>query len=165
MTLEPERDNDNEKEILDSGVHVRDSERSAASVMQITVAAVAIVAILSLFFWGVNHQSEQIAGSEATQATTAASGDTGGGTQPLPTSQSEKQDAQKAANQQEGKTAPQSNAPATTGQGGNRPAAPPPPDNAPPANQQPTGGASQGNSNNVTPAQGNEPAQPRGAGK
>lgn len=156
---EPERDN-KEPEILDSGVHVRDSERGTASTGQIALTACAIIAILALFFWGVNNQRTEIAGSESTQATpsAAANGDTSG-TQPIPQSQAAQQQQQKEADQQQGKAAPRSNAAETTGQAVNRPAAPPAPNNAQPTNQQPAGA-----SENAQPPS-NEQVQPRGAGK
>lgn len=131
MTLhEPERGN--EREMVDSGMPLRDSERSRAGSLQISVTAIAIAAILLLFFWGVNNQREENGGSE-----TAA--------QPMP--------ATVTSAGTSGAQSSQSKAPETTGQAPNQPA-------APPANQQPTG-----TGQNATPAQGDQPAQPRGAGK
>ena len=157
---EPERTT--EPEILDSGVHVRDTEHARASGAQIGVTVLAVIAILSLFFWGVNNQRTEIAGSESTQATTAAAanGDTSG-TQPQPNSQAQKRQDQKEANQQQGKTAPKSNVPETTGQAVPGPAAPPAPNNARPKAEQPANPGQNG-----TPAQNaGAPMQPRGAGK
>lgn len=142
--------------IVDSGVHVRDSEHARASGIQIGLTFLAVIAILSIFFYGLNNQRTEIAGSETTQTTTAAaaSGDTGG-TQPQPASQAAKQNAAQQADQQQGKTAGPGNVPATTtGQGANRPAAPPPPTNAQSTPQQPTNAGQSGS-----------PAQPRGAGQ
>jgi len=151
-----------EPEVMDSGVHVRDSERDIASTPQIALTVLAIVGILGVVFWGLNHQRTEVAGSEATQATTAAAanGDTSG-TQPTPQNQTERQQQQKEANQQQGKSAPQSNAPETTGQAVGGPTAPPAPDNnAQPENQRPSGGV---NGNAEPPS--NQQMQPRGAGK
>lgn len=148
--------------IVDSGIHVRDGEHARASGMQIGLTFLAVIAILAVFFYGLNNQRIEIAGSETPQATTAASGDTSG-TQPQPASQAAKQNAPQQAGQQQGKTmASPGNVPATTtGQGANRPAAPSPPTNAQPAPQQPTNAGQNG-----TPVQNKaEPAQPRGAGQ
>ena len=63
----PERTN--EPEIVDSGVHVRDSERAPASGAQMTLVAALIVAILSVFFYGLNSQRNEVTGpGEASQA-------------------------------------------------------------------------------------------------
>lgn len=54
--------------VLDSGVHVRDSERAPASAWQIGMAAVLVIAILCVFFYGLTSQRQQVAGSTAPSA-------------------------------------------------------------------------------------------------
>ncbi|WP_162826757.1 hypothetical protein [Pseudolabrys taiwanensis] len=161
MTMQDPERGQAEPEIIDSGVHVRDSERGKASTGQIALTACAIIAILAVFFWGVSNQRTEIAGSESTQATTApaANGDTSGTQAPAQQSQAAQQQSQKEANQQQGKAAPRSNVPETTGQAVNRPAAAPAPGNAQPTDQRPAG-----TSENAQPP-GNQPVQPHGAGK
>jgi len=51
--------------VLDSGVRVRDSERSPASAWQIGMAAVLVIAILCVFFYGLTSQRQEVAGSAA----------------------------------------------------------------------------------------------------
>jgi len=54
-----------EPEIVDSGVRVRDSERSPATGVQTTLVAALIVAILSVFFYGLNSQRNETTGPAA----------------------------------------------------------------------------------------------------
>jgi len=54
-----------EPEILDSGVHVRDSERAPATGAQTTLVAILVVAILSVFFYGLNSQRNETTGPAA----------------------------------------------------------------------------------------------------
>ena len=54
-----------DRPVIDSGVHIRDSERAPASAMQIGMAAVLVIAILSVFFYGVTTQREPVAGATA----------------------------------------------------------------------------------------------------
>ena len=49
--------------IVDSGIHVPDPEHAPASGWQITLAAVLVVAILSVFFYGVTNQRLEVAGA------------------------------------------------------------------------------------------------------
>lgn len=49
--------------VEDSGIHVRDTERAPASAWQIVTAAVLVVAILCVFFYGITNQRVQVAGS------------------------------------------------------------------------------------------------------
>jgi hypothetical protein len=53
---------------LDSGVHVRDTERAPATAWQIAMAAVLVIAILCVFFYGLTNQRQQVAGSTAPSA-------------------------------------------------------------------------------------------------
>lgn len=55
VTLEPP--------VVDSGIHVADPEDNPASGWQITLAAILVVAILSVFFYGVTNQRLEVAGS------------------------------------------------------------------------------------------------------
>jgi hypothetical protein len=59
-----------EPEIVDSGVHVRDSERGPATGAQMTLVAALVVVILSVFFYGLNSQRNET----TAPATTASSG-------------------------------------------------------------------------------------------
>ena len=64
---------------LDSGVHVRDTKVAPASLWQIFITALVVVAILSVFFYGLTEQRTetagvaQIAGSEPAQQANIAS--------------------------------------------------------------------------------------------
>ena len=60
-----------EPKIVDSGVHVRDSERAPATGAQMTLVAAVIVAILTVFFYGLNSQRNEATGPTA--ASTGAS--------------------------------------------------------------------------------------------
>lgn len=57
---------------LDSGVHVRDTERAPASAWQIGMAAVLVIAILCVFFYGLTSQRQVVAGNTAQHTTVAA---------------------------------------------------------------------------------------------
>ncbi len=57
-----------DRPMLDSGVHVRDSERAPATAWQIGMAAVLIIAILCVFFYGLTSQRQQVAGSTPSSA-------------------------------------------------------------------------------------------------
>ena len=57
----PQR-NPRDPEIVDSGVHVRDSERAPATGAQMTLVGALIVAILFVFFYGLNSQRNEAAG-------------------------------------------------------------------------------------------------------
>jgi hypothetical protein len=48
--------------IEDSGIHVRDSERATATLWQMLITALLVVAILTVFFYGVTEQREEVAG-------------------------------------------------------------------------------------------------------
>jgi hypothetical protein len=63
MAMDEPRKTPNEPEIIDSGVHVRDSETAAASGFQMTMVGILIVAILCVFFYGLNSQRQEVAGS------------------------------------------------------------------------------------------------------
>ena len=51
-----------EPEIVDSGVHVRDSEHAPATGVQMTLVAALIVAILCVFFYGISSQRNESPG-------------------------------------------------------------------------------------------------------
>ena len=57
-----------DRPVIDSGVQVRDSERAPATAWQVGMAAVLIVAIFGVFFYGMASQREQVAGSTARAA-------------------------------------------------------------------------------------------------
>jgi hypothetical protein len=59
-----------ETPVVDSGIHVADPEDTPASGWQITLAAVLVVAILSVFFYGVSNQRLEVAGSTPSQQAT-----------------------------------------------------------------------------------------------
>jgi hypothetical protein len=63
---QPER---SEREIVDSGVHISDTERSGMSAWQVLMAAALIVAILCVFFYGLTNQRVEVAGSTPPPAT------------------------------------------------------------------------------------------------
>ena len=66
MTIQtPDRTRPIEPEIVDSGVHVRDSERAPATGAQMTLVAALIVAILCVFFYGLNSQRNETTGPTA----------------------------------------------------------------------------------------------------
>lgn len=54
-----------EPEIVDSGIHVRDSERAPATGVHTTLVAALIVAILCVFFYGLNSQRNETTGPAA----------------------------------------------------------------------------------------------------
>jgi cytoskeletal protein RodZ len=62
MPVELPHRNPAEPEIIDSGVHVRDSETAPATGLQMTLVAALIVAILSVFFYGLNSQRNETTG-------------------------------------------------------------------------------------------------------
>ena len=62
---EPENSTDIDRPIVDSGVHVRDTEHAPASSTQITLVAVLVVAILCVFFYGLTSQRQEVAGASA----------------------------------------------------------------------------------------------------
>jgi hypothetical protein len=57
---------------LDSGVQVRDSERAPASAWQIGMAAVLVIAILCVFFYGLTNQRQEVAGNAQPHTNVAA---------------------------------------------------------------------------------------------
>ena len=63
MTVEEIQSLNAEPPVVDSGISVRDPEVAPASGWQITLAAVLVVAILSVFFYGVSNQRLEVAGS------------------------------------------------------------------------------------------------------
>jgi hypothetical protein len=62
MTIENPNRNPADPEIIDSGVHVRDSETAPATGLQMTLVAALIVAILCVFFYGLNSQRQEVTG-------------------------------------------------------------------------------------------------------
>ena len=48
--------------IEDSGIHIRDTERAPASLWQMTIAALLVITILVIFFYGLTSQREEVAG-------------------------------------------------------------------------------------------------------
>jgi hypothetical protein len=61
-----------DRPIIDSGVHVRDSERAPASAWQIGMAAVLVIAILCVFFYGLTSQRQEVAGNTQPHTNVAA---------------------------------------------------------------------------------------------
>lgn len=62
--MSPQPDNDpGDQTTFDSGVHIRDSERAPATVWQITLTAVLVIAILCVFFYGLTNQRVEVAGT------------------------------------------------------------------------------------------------------
>lgn len=57
-----------DRPVLDSGVHVHDSERAPATAWQIGMVAVLVIAILCVFFYGLTSQRQEVAGSTAPSA-------------------------------------------------------------------------------------------------
>lgn len=64
MTVEEIQNLNAEPPVVDSGISVPDPEQTAASGWQITLAAALVVAILSVFFYGVTNQRLEVAGSK-----------------------------------------------------------------------------------------------------
>jgi len=48
--------------IEDSGIHFRDAERAPATLWQMLITALLVVAILTIFFYGVTEQRDEPAG-------------------------------------------------------------------------------------------------------
>jgi hypothetical protein len=69
MTLREPENTDVDRPTLDSGVHVRDSERAPASSWQILMVTILVVAILCVFFYGLTSQRVEVAGSTPPPAT------------------------------------------------------------------------------------------------
>lgn len=57
---------------LDSGVHVRDTERAPATGWQIFVTSLLVLAILVVFFYGLTEQRVYIAGVQPSHSNVAA---------------------------------------------------------------------------------------------
>lgn len=164
MTL-PEQDRPQEPQdpvVEDNAIHVPNPETARANGTQIGIAAVAVIAILFIFFYGVNNQRDETASSPSTTPV-ATTQPPAGGEKPSPQAQANPPANAPAPNQQQAKR-PQSsppasgtsNVPTTTGQGTQ--AASPQNSDGPPVQQQPTSG-----SRNAQPPENNgTPAQPRG---
>jgi hypothetical protein len=65
MTVENPNRNPADPQIVDSGVHVRDSESAPATGLQMTLVGALIVAILCVFFYGLNSQRQEVTGPGA----------------------------------------------------------------------------------------------------
>ena len=51
--------------IEDSGIHLRDAERAPVTLWQMLITALLVVAILTIFFYGVTEQRDEVAGVQA----------------------------------------------------------------------------------------------------
>ncbi len=87
MSLREPDDTRIEPVIEDSGVHVRDSERAPITLWQMLVTALLVVAILSVFFYGVTEQRNEVSGPPSQQTATSVPPPSGSQT-PTPTKSS-----------------------------------------------------------------------------
>lgn len=65
MTLQEPENVHPDHPAMDSGVHVRDTESAPATGWQVTMVAALVVAILCVFFYGLNSQRQEVAGASA----------------------------------------------------------------------------------------------------
>jgi hypothetical protein len=65
---QPEPTRTDPPEVIDNAVHVPDPEDNRAGGTQIAIVAVAIVVILSIFFYGLNNQRDEAAGPQTAAA-------------------------------------------------------------------------------------------------
>jgi len=92
-----------EPPVVDSGIPVADPDTTPASGWQITLAAILVVAILSVFFYGVSNQRLEVAGStppspQATNMPPAKAPSTAAAKQASTTGQAPHDEAPNAAN-------------------------------------------------------------------
>jgi hypothetical protein len=115
MTLhEPNRSE--EPEVIDNAVHVPDPEANRAGGTQIAIVAVAIVVILSIFFYGVNNQRTEVAAPQT--ASTGATPVNPGASPPAAQAPSDQKPQQQGNTAQTQQPPTPGNAPSmTTGQG------------------------------------------------
>ena len=71
MTIQESEHVNPDHAVVDSGIHVRDSETAPANGWQITMVGILIVAILCVFFYGLTSQRQEVAGP----STSAPAGD------------------------------------------------------------------------------------------
>lgn len=115
MTLhEPNRSE--EPEVIDNAVHVPEPEANRAGGTQIAIVAVAIVVILSIFFYGVNNQRTEVAAPQT--ASTGATPVNPGASPPAAQAPSDQKPQQQGNTAQTQQPPTPGNAPSmTTGQG------------------------------------------------
>jgi hypothetical protein len=116
-THEPNRDAPPEvPEVIDNAVHIEDPEANKAGGTQIAIVAVAIVAILSIFFYGLNNQRTEVSGPQT--AATGAAPVNPGASPPAAQAPSDQKPQQQGNTAQTQQPATPGNAPSmTTGQG------------------------------------------------
>ncbi len=68
MSLREPDDTRMEPTIEDSGVHMRDTERAPVTLWQMLVTGLLVIAILSVFFYGVTEQRNEVTGPPSQQA-------------------------------------------------------------------------------------------------
>lgn len=57
--------------IEDSGIHVRDTERAPVTLWQMLITGLLVVAILTIFFYGVTEQRQEVTGPQQQQTATS----------------------------------------------------------------------------------------------
>jgi hypothetical protein len=57
---------------VDSGVHIRDSERAPATPWQMFVVGLLVIALLCVFFYGLTEQRTEVAGTPQENSSVAA---------------------------------------------------------------------------------------------
>jgi hypothetical protein len=57
--------------IEDSGIHIRDTERAPVTLWQMLITGLLVVAILTIFFYGVTEQRQETTGPGQQQAATS----------------------------------------------------------------------------------------------
>lgn len=72
--------------IEDSGIHVRDSERAPATMGQMAVTALLVIAILCIFFYGVTSQRVETSGPPQQQTASSVPPPNGAPSQSKPPS-------------------------------------------------------------------------------
>jgi hypothetical protein len=56
--------------IEDSGIHIRDTEHAPVTLWQMLITGLLVVAILTIFFYGLTEQREEVTGPPQQQAAT-----------------------------------------------------------------------------------------------
>jgi hypothetical protein len=60
--------------IEDSGIHARDTEGAPASLGQMLITGLLVIAILCIFFYGVTEQRQEVSGQQAASSAPPANG-------------------------------------------------------------------------------------------